>query len=85
MTDLILRYRECGAECREDWLRMLACDNGLSLNEVGRAAARLCEREDFGRLVDSCEGGRCCDRLKSCRGMPLSAQVAPIGDELRLD
>ncbi len=54
--DLCLRYRECGAECREDWLRMLACDNGLPLAEVWRAADRFGEREDFRRLIDFCEG-----------------------------
>ena len=53
--DLMLRYRECEAECREDWLRILACDNGLPLKEVQRAAERFGEREDFGRLVDWCE------------------------------
>ena len=56
MTDLTLSYRACGAECREDWLRLLACDNGLPLAEVERAAARLGEREDFGKLIDYCEG-----------------------------
>ena len=58
MFDLTLRYRECGAECREDWLRMLACENGLLLAEVQRAADRFGEREDFGRLVDFCESYR---------------------------
>jgi len=47
MGDLILNYWACGAECREDWLRMLACDN----------AGRYCEAEDFGRLIEFCEGG----------------------------
>ena len=55
MLDLILSYRECGAECREDWLRMLACDNGLPLADVQCAADRLGEREDFDRLIDFCE------------------------------
>ena len=55
MLDLTLRYRECGAECREDWLRSLACENGLPLDEVQRAADRLGERENFGRLIDFCE------------------------------
>lgn len=55
--DLMLRYRECGSECREDWLRMLACDNELPLAEVLRAAARFGERQDFCRLVEWCEGG----------------------------
>jgi len=47
MGDLILNYWACGAECREDWLRMLACDN----------AGRYCEAEDFGRLIEFWEGG----------------------------
>lgn len=60
MFDLTLRYRECSAECREDWLRMLACENGLPLVDVKRAADRFGEAEDFGRLLDFCEihGGR---------------------------
>ena len=55
MLDLTLRYRECGAECREDWLRMLACDNGLPLADVQRAADHFGEAQDFGRLMDFCE------------------------------
>ncbi|MCR2834653.1 hypothetical protein [Parerythrobacter lacustris] len=59
MSDLILNYRACGAECREDWLRMLANENGLPLGNVQRLAEELGEREDFGELVDICErGGR---------------------------
>ena len=57
MGDLILNYRACGAECREDWLRMLACDNGLPFEAVRDAAELYGEREDFGRLIDYCEGG----------------------------
>ncbi|WP_310531785.1 hypothetical protein [Novosphingobium sp.] len=56
MDDLTLTYRACGAECREDWLRLLACDNGLPLADVQRAADRYGEAEDFGRLVEFCEG-----------------------------
>jgi hypothetical protein len=56
MGDQILNYRACGAECHEDWLRMLACDNGLPLSEVQRAADTYGEVEDFGRLVEFCEG-----------------------------
>jgi hypothetical protein len=56
MGDLTLNYRACGAECREDWLRLLACDNGLPLADVQRAADRYGEAEDFGRLVEYCEG-----------------------------
>ena len=55
MTDLTLNYRACGAECRDDWLRMLANDNGLPLACVQRLADRLGEREDFGALVHACE------------------------------
>ena len=59
MGDLILNYRACGAECREDWLRMLANENGLSFGTVRELAEELGEREDFGELVDICErGGR---------------------------
>lgn len=59
MGDLILNYRACGAECREDWLRMLANENGLPFGTVRRLAEELGECEDFGELVDICErGGR---------------------------
>ena len=47
MGDLILNYRACGAECREDWLRMLANENGLPFGTVQRLAEELGEREDF--------------------------------------
>ena len=57
MDDLTLSYRACGAECREDWLRMLANENGLSLVAVQRLADELGEREDFGALVSLCENG----------------------------
>ena len=57
MTDPILTYRACGAECREDWLRMVAKDNGLPLECVQRLADRLGEREDFGALLRICEEG----------------------------
>jgi hypothetical protein len=55
MMDLLLRYRECGAECREDYLRDLANDNGLRFECVRRLAERLGEREDFGLLLRLCE------------------------------
>lgn len=55
MTDLLLRYRACGAECRDDYLRQVAHDNGLPLTCVRRIADRLGEREDFGALVLICE------------------------------
>lgn len=60
---LILNYRACGAECREDWLRMLANENGLPFMTVQRLAEELGEREDFGELVHLCEcgGGLCND------------------------
>ena len=59
MTDLMLLYRACGAETREDYLRELANDNGLAVECVRHMANKLGEREDFGALVLFCEqGGR---------------------------
>ena len=60
MTDLLLQYRACGAECRDDYLRSVANENGLPLDCVRSIADRLGEREDFGALVLICEerGGR---------------------------
>ncbi len=59
MGDLILNYRACGAECREDWLRMLANENGVPFGTVRQLSEELGEQEDFGELVDLCErGGR---------------------------
>ena len=55
MDDLLLQYRACGAECRDDYLRQVAHDNGLPLAWVRRIADRLGEREDFGALVLICE------------------------------
>jgi hypothetical protein len=55
MTDLLLNYRACGAECRDDYLRDLANENGLPLECVKKIAERLGEREDFGALVLICE------------------------------
>ena len=57
MSDLILNYRACGAECREDWLRMLANENGLPLCLVQQAAEHFGEAEEFGALIAFCEGG----------------------------
>lgn len=57
MRDLMLQYRACGAECREDWLRTLANENGLPILAVHQLADQLGEREDFGELVRICEGG----------------------------
>lgn len=58
MTDLLLQYRACGAECRDDYLRGLANENGLPLACVRKIADRLGEREDFGALVLICETRR---------------------------
>ena len=58
MTDLLLQYRACGAECRDDYLRSVADDNGLPLACVREIADRLGEREDFGALVLICEERR---------------------------
>jgi hypothetical protein len=64
MTDLLLQYRACGAECRDDYLRQVAHDNylrqvahdnGLPLACVRSIADHLGEREDFGALVLICE------------------------------
>lgn len=62
MTDLLLQYRACGAECRDDYLCQVAHENGLPLTCVRRIADRLGEREDFGALVLICE---------ECRGQVL--------------
>ncbi len=59
MMDLMLQYRACGAETREDYLRDVANENGLPFECVQRMADQLGEREDFGKLVHYCEqGGR---------------------------
>ena len=60
MTDLLLQYRACGAECRDDYLRTVANENGLPIACVRKIADRLGEREDFGALILICEerGGR---------------------------
>ena len=55
MCDLLLSYRACGAECRDDYLRGLAHENGLPLACVRKIAERLGDREDFGALVLICE------------------------------
>ena len=55
MTDLLLGYRACGAESRDDYLRDIANENGLPLACVQRIANWLGEREDFGALVLICE------------------------------
>lgn len=55
MTDLLLQYRACGAECRDDYLRQVAHENGLPLASVREIADHLGEREDFGVLVLICE------------------------------
>ena len=58
MTDLLLNYRAYGAECRDDYLRDVANENGLPLECVRKIAERLGEREDFGALVLICEERR---------------------------
>lgn len=58
MTDLLLLYRTCGAETRDDYLRSLAHENGLPLECVRGIADQLGEREDLGALVLICEGRR---------------------------
>ena len=55
MTDLLLQYRACGAECRDDYLRQVAHDNGLPLACVRMIVDRLGEREDFEALLRICE------------------------------
>lgn len=55
MSDLLLQYRACGAECRDDYLRQVAHDNGLPPACVRRIADGLGEREDFGALILICE------------------------------
>lgn len=55
MDDVQLMYRACGAETRDDYLRLLATDNGLPMETVQRLAERLGEQEDFGALVCRCE------------------------------
>lgn len=57
MLDLMLQYRACGAETREDYLRYVANENGLPFECVMDLANRLGEREDFGELVHHCEQG----------------------------
>jgi len=58
MCDLQLMYREYGAETRDDYLRGIANENGLSIACVRKIAERLGEREDFGALVLICETRR---------------------------
>ena len=58
MTDLLLQYRACGAESRDDYLRDVANENGLPIACVRRIADRLGEREDFGALILICETRR---------------------------
>ena len=58
MTDLLLQYRACGAESRDDYLRSVANENGLPISCVRKIADRLGEREDFGALILICETRR---------------------------
>lgn len=70
-----------------DWLRMLACDNGLSLATVRRSADRFGEREDFGRLIDFCEDvgservGKSAHRgtVMELASMIMPARLGPAG------
>ncbi len=55
MGDLLLMYRSVATETREDYLRLLADENGLPFPCVRRLADRLGERQDFGMLVRICE------------------------------
>jgi hypothetical protein len=55
MGDLLLMYRVCGAESRDDYLREVANENGLPFDCVRRLPDRLGERKDFGLLVRICE------------------------------
>ena len=55
MDDVLLQYRACGAETREDYLREVANENGLRFERVKRLADRLGEREDFRLLRHICE------------------------------
>lgn len=50
MTDLLLNYRAWGAECRDDYLRDLANENGLPLACVRKIAEHLGAREDLRSL-----------------------------------
>ena len=58
MSELLLGYRACGAECRDDYLRSVANENGLPIACVRKIADRLGEREDFGALILICETRR---------------------------
>ena len=58
MDDLLLQYHACGAECRDDYLRHVAHDNGLPLACVRTIADRLGEHEDFSALIQICETRR---------------------------
>lgn len=71
MPDFLLQYRACGAECRDDYLRSVAHDNGSLLACVRRLADRLGEREDFGALILICE-------TRQFRGAAKSRTWEPI-------
>jgi hypothetical protein len=55
MDDVLLQYRACGAETRDDYSREIANENGLRFECVKRLADRLGEREDFRLLRHICE------------------------------
>jgi hypothetical protein len=58
MCDVLLMYRACGAETRDEYLCALANDNGLPMACVRKLADQLGEHEDFGALIDMCENGQ---------------------------
>jgi hypothetical protein len=58
MGDLLLMYRACGVETRDDYLRGVANENGLPLECVRKIADRFGERKDFGALILICESRR---------------------------
>lgn len=72
MADLLLQYRACGAECRDDYLRQVAHDNGLPLASVRRIAERLGECEDFSTLISICE-------TRQLRGAPRCQVWESVG------
>ena len=48
MTNLLLQYRACGAECRDDYQRQVPHDNGSPVAIVRQIANLLGDREDSG-------------------------------------
>lgn len=89
MTDLLLQYRACGAETREDYLRDVANENGLPLACVRKIADRLGEREDFGvgpDLRGTPGAGAMSAALQPSVGQPSASQrdrIARLNDLAR--